>query len=261
MRNQRGLTVIEVVVVLFMIVLLVGILLPNINRPHGRSFTVMCLEQLKQLNFANMIYCDDNGRNFIEIEEASEQSKWLKGLKPYYSQMNQNLKCPSARKTRIDGKEYGGLNNTYTLTLEEEDSSISVESSYGINSWIYNPAPDSNIVENYPAENFWRSNDFPNVAQVPIFADSMWVGGFPEPNGIAGQPPDENGQWDSVDSAMKHFSIERHSSRTNVGFMDGHADIMKIKDLWKLKWHKNFDTKGPWTKPDAPWPEWMKPLR
>jgi len=35
-----------------------------------------------------------------------------------------------------------------------------------------------------------------------------------------------------------------------------------IKELWTLKWHKNFDTKGKYTKAGgataSTWPDWMK---
>ena len=42
--------------------------------------------------------------------------------------------------------------------------------------------------------------------------------------------------------------------------MDWHVEKVRLKRLWKLKWHKNYDTHGSWTLPDAPWPDWMKKL-
>ena len=35
-----------------------------------------------------------------------------------------------------------------------------------------------------------------------------------------------------------------------------------LKELWKLKWHRQFDTNGPWTVAGGvrkgDWPDWMK---
>ena len=38
-----------------------------------------------------------------------------------------------------------------------------------------------------------------------------------------------------------------------------------MKRLWTLKWHRQFDTSGPWTKPGGvqteDWPQWMAGLK
>jgi len=38
-----------------------------------------------------------------------------------------------------------------------------------------------------------------------------------------------------------------------------------LKELWTLKWHKAFDTTGPWTKAGGAvtddWPQWMQALK
>ena len=33
----------------------------------------------------------------------------------------------------------------------------------------------------------------------------------------------------------------------NVGFLDGHAALVELPDLWKLKWHKGWDLNAPQT--------------
>ena len=41
-----------------------------------------------------------------------------------------------------------------------------------------------------------------------------------------------------------------------------HISVDSDYELWTLKWHRNFDTTGPWTKAGgvqpADWPEWMR---
>ena len=45
-------------------------------------------------------------------------------------------------------------------------------------------------------------------------------------------------------------------------FMDWSVRKVGLKELWTLKWNRNFDTAGPWTKAGGvkpeDWPEWMR---
>jgi hypothetical protein len=38
-----------------------------------------------------------------------------------------------------------------------------------------------------------------------------------------------------------------------------------LKELWKLKWHRNFNTSGPWTLAggvqSSDWPDWLMPFK
>jgi len=38
-----------------------------------------------------------------------------------------------------------------------------------------------------------------------------------------------------------------------------------LKELWTLKWHREFDTAGPWTKAGGvlpgDWPEWLRKFK
>ena len=48
----------------------------------------------------------------------------------------------------------------------------------------------------------------------------------------------------------------------NGVFLDWSVRKIGLKELWKLKWFRDFDTNGPWTraggvKPED-WPEWMR---
>ena len=39
------------------------------------------------------------------------------------------------------------------------------------------------------------------------------------PNGKAGQPPANNGQWDGIDAEMQNFCIDRHEGKINMVFI------------------------------------------
>lgn len=263
MRNKRGITIVEVIAIIFVIVFIFALLLPILGTAHKPPKFFICQHYLLKRWSDNYIrYCQNNDNIFLSLSESSNQGIWITEIEPYEPRIKEIIKCIETKERRPDGQEYGGPNSSYLVSIEKEGSKkISIEGSYGINSWVYNPAPDSNIISTYTAENFWRGNNFQNASEIPVFADSMWAGGFPEPNGVAGQPPAENGEWSGTEYGMKNFCIDRHNGKINIAFMDGHADRVALKDLWKLKWHKNFDTDGPWTKPDTSWPDWMKSLK
>ncbi|MHC4889363.1 MAG: hypothetical protein ACYTEO_07880, partial [Planctomycetota bacterium] len=61
---------------------------------------------------------------------------------------------------------------------------------------------------------------------------------------------------------MGSFNINRHDGYINGLFMDWSVRKIGLKELWTLKWHRKFDTAGPWTTAGgvrpSDWPEWMK---
>ena len=44
---------------------------------------------------------------------------------------------------------------------------------------------------------------------------------------------------------MSMYLINRHGSHINVGFADGHQQVVELGALWSLKWHNDFQT-TPW---------------
>ena len=61
---------------------------------------------------------------------------------------------------------------------------------------------------------------------------------------------------------IKRVCINRHSGDVNYVFFDLSVRDVGLKELWKLKWHRNYDVNGPYTlaggvQPDD-WPKWMK---
>jgi len=62
------------------------------------------------------------------------------------------------------------------------------------------------------------------------------------------------------------FSASRGPRRDDGGinfvFLDWSVRKVGLKELWTLKWDREFDTAGPWTKAGGvrpgDWPEWMR---
>jgi len=121
--------------------------------------------------------------------------------------------------------------------------------SYGVNHWLqpdgdafYNNDPWINWT---PYENnFYKTYDSPkSTSEVPAVSDARWVGGWPFAHD---QLP-----WDVCGTAMfiphtpgyfmQRFAIKRHPNATvNVTFMDGHAEPIRMPDLWQYDWHNEW---------------------
>ena len=135
-------------------------------------------------------------------------------------------------------------------------------SSYGGSGWISNPSPTdvSNPVE---SAKFWRTPDIRGGNIVPVVMDSLWIGWFiddDDPDSMLA--PSRVGDYFSDSPGMKLFCIDRHDRTVNTLFLDWSARKVDLKELWTLKWHRQYNTCGPWTKcggiqPEN-WPEWMR---
>ena len=72
-----------------------------------------------------------------------------------------------------------------------------------------------------------------------------------------------------MDASSHLFSapivIDRHQGGVNMLFLDGAIRKVGLKELWTLKWHKEFETFGPWTNAGGvtpgDWPQWMRSFK
>jgi prepilin-type processing-associated H-X9-DG protein len=59
--------------------------------------------------------------------------------------------------------------------------------------------------------------------------------------------------------------MNRHNKGINMAFLDGHVEIIGLKELWIQKWHRTYDIEGPWTLKGGinptEWPQWMRNFR
>jgi len=59
--------------------------------------------------------------------------------------------------------------------------------------------------------------------------------------------------------------MNRHQGSVNAILMDWSARRVGLKELWTLKWHPEFNTRGRWTTAGGvqpgDWPGWMRPFR
>lgn len=97
MRN-RGFTLIELLVVIAIIAILMAVLMPALSRAREQGKRAVCLNNCKQLQFAWMMYADDNDGKMINGEagfDRRDEPAWVDQV------FDQNNWAP----TTLDAKE------------------------------------------------------------------------------------------------------------------------------------------------------------
>ena len=227
-----------------------------------RAKEAVCLSNLRQWGVMFEMFTNDNNGYFCDAGHLGWKSgAWILAFRPYMETRTNLLRCPEATKRLPDGKAWGGPFNTYIMGAGGIGDRRE-EGSYGANCWIYNPRPGETAIQGRPTEWNWRTPHVKGANTIPLFADSMWRGGGPYEVGVRGDPPEYDGQWAGYNHEMQHFCINRHNGAINGLFMDWSARKIGLKELWTLKWHREFDTTGPWTTAGGitpeHWPQWMR---
>jgi type II secretory pathway pseudopilin PulG len=237
-------------VVVSIIALLMALLFPALHGARRQARAVACQARLHQ--WAVMVHqytSDHDGWLFYPRGGPRNDGEWYRALEPYYENAHADrlemLYCPAKKFIPGDGwvKEAG----------------------YGINGWVYDssrPLPPNGK----PRANlhiYWRHVDKArSPSTVPVLLDFRWMAGGAGCPRATTEPPAYDG---ASGGAMAEFCDARHGSATNGFFMDWSVRRVGLKELWTLKWHREYNTSGPWTKRGGvlpeDWPGWMRGFR
>jgi prepilin-type N-terminal cleavage/methylation domain-containing protein len=269
MRHKKeGFTLIELLVVISIIAILMAIMMPALTKVREQAKRTVCMSNLKQWALIFSSYTNENNDKFMPGwgSGASADGSWLVTLKDDYIDNPDVLLCPGIKSYETDKAtstnrgSHGAWSVAYTHIPDKEIAN-NVQGSYSINWWVTNP--EGEMVSGFPTKNHWRSPSVPQADRVPLFGDAAFWISRPMPTDA---PPDQPGQYYEGGNAlgMQRFCVDRHDGRIAMLFMDLSADTVAVKQLWTYKWHRNFNTRGPWSvdNEDARpnWPQWLKGL-
>lgn len=253
-RNRNAFTLIELLVVISIIALLLAILMPSLGMVKEKARSVVCRSNLKQWGQIFYLYTNDHNGMFMleqfgrdannDGKVESGEGTWIVPLAPYYIGGNSEklCLCPTTRKTANEGSGDPGK-AVWSTTIAGHE----YRNSYSINNWVYSRTGSS--------PNSWQKIGQRQESSIPMFLEGYrWGGGFVSRSAEA---PKDNLQ--TYNTQAGRYCIDRHYLAVNTCFMDGHVDVVGLKGLWDLKWHKSYDTHGPL--PSNAWPEWMSRAR
>lgn len=271
---QKAFTLIELLVVIAIIALLLSVLLPSLQKAKEAAKAVSCASNLRQWNIILSFYTSENDDRFPDADWDDDNDKdprgqwWFLALRPYYIEQPDVMLCTKARVKQdinpsepwvIDGRYRAQkMNECWGRKIIDEkhpDYGQWFWSSYAPNAWIMDPSKGT-WVSSMPEDYFWgRFVNINQPSRVPIFMDSRSVDAWPHDTDL---PNDKEFGGSGGQGYMRAVTILRHGKSVNIVFADGSVSKIRLTDLWKQKWHADFNTGNPLTRDDYEWPSWMK---
>jgi prepilin-type N-terminal cleavage/methylation domain-containing protein len=246
MQTRRAFTLIELLVVIPILVLLMAILLPTLRRARSQAKIVACQSNVRQWALILHQYTsENNGKLDTHPSGAS-----LVG-NAYRKEPEELTHCPVVDKyNKPVMNEYGWYGRYFY-------------GNYTCNAWISDVPRVLDGVANPWYSFHWRSvyaTKSPGTVPVLLDSTSSWI----QAPRATDKPPADEGNTGAT-GGMAAFCTPRHDGIVNSLFMDWSVRKVGLKELWTLKWHRQFDTRGPWTtaggvQPEN-WPEWMRRLK
>jgi prepilin-type N-terminal cleavage/methylation domain-containing protein/prepilin-type processing-associated H-X9-DG protein len=280
--RRKAFTLIELLVVISIVVLLMALLLPALSRARKQARAVVCQSRQRGWSLLFAAYQNDNEGRFPDRwysvwddqaeERIYEDLPWPGRMEVYSgSDLRDAMVCPSAVKPvppdsyRVRGTcaAPGATFVAWRLTVHRLDIEVT-------------PMPRLEYVGSYAMNRHldsYHQYAIRNVkpAALPAFFDSrdcyggLWHDDCGEP------PPYEDFTLDVASYLQSEYlysavlAIDRHQGGINMLFGDGAIRKVGVKELWTLKWRKDFDMTGPWTKAGGvlpeDWPQWMRKFK
>ena len=127
---------------------------------------------------------------------------------------------------------------------------------YAMNGWLYT-VQGATVHVPEPQKYFKSDTQIQQTAKTPLFIDAVWPDIWPKAGDLPSRDLFEGAQ--SVNGGfLCRSTIARHGSRSptqaprnhpwtqplpgavDVSFTDGHAESVKLENLWQLYWHVNY---------------------
>lgn len=253
-RNRyRAFTLIELLVVIAIIAILAAMLLPALSRAKQKAHQINCINNLKQLTTAAVMYQNETGTSPGTIGYGAVSSLWMETLINHYARVAKIRLCPDAPEpNKLPPPVSDG--DAATAWYWQGTGVTNYTGSYGINGWLYTYEGASQWIPDRP-KYFLKEANVSSTSRTPFFMDTIWPDLWPTTN----DPPARNlFTGERLSGGMGRCTIARHlitSPRAaprvvpigtrlvggiGVGFVDSHVEMVRLENLWQLYWHKDY---------------------
>lgn len=274
--NPNGFTLIELLVVIAIIGLLMAILLPALQRVRKQAKGVACQANLKQWAMTLALYTEDSQGRFGNTLGGYGgiwlfRGAFLSGDDPNAPDDTMHgfstrgiVCCPLATKpaksgifaANIGSAQMKGTPGSTFSAWEITSPPPAFHGSYGYNMYVFSGLSERPVMsagrDPFPELDIFALK---GRAAIPVLLDSTYM--WSAPRAFDRPPPRAPGGGGN----MGAYCINRHNASVNGLFLDWSVRKVGLKELWTLKWSRDFDTAGRWTKAGGvqpeDWPEWM----
>jgi prepilin-type N-terminal cleavage/methylation domain-containing protein/prepilin-type processing-associated H-X9-DG protein len=248
-EGRKGFTLIELLVVIAVIALLMSILVPSLNKAKESAKAAVCLAHLHQWSLAWNQYFDDN-KGFTpdwDWDDIWSEPFYVTHARYYLNIEREKLVpgtiyrdlliCPSAKKPKMGitpgDRRYGAKFHAWVEWWPPYVENIGFVGSYGINQYVSHTLGGGRT-----EDELWKTPYVKQAAYVPVLLDSARWGQTPLPQD---NPPAFDGQiYFDGQNEIRGFCQNRHNQRVNCLFLDFSVRPVGLKELWELRWHRNW---------------------
>ncbi len=243
MKKFKGFTLIELLVVIAIIALLLAIVMPALSLAKEKAKNLSCRANVRSLALALRLYSEQtNGKLFSYYDGL-----YLNQLTDHIGELNKVRYCPSTKVDEsVTSTSWGSSRTSWTWARGVQEPE---HGSYGLNGWLYAYPDDYDNSWVESKVNLERKS-FPNTlqarssAQVPVFFDAIWVDAWPQDTDTVQSSLNldigHSGNDRPVTNHIRRLLIRRHRGGSNLSFLDGHVESVKLEKLWSLKWHREY---------------------
>lgn len=213
--RAAGFTLVELLVVIAIIAILAGMLLPALGKAKGKSKSIACLNNVRQLNTAWFLYTDDNAERYVNnhgIEETKvRRNNWVNNVLDWTNDPDNtnNVLLTDAKLGPYAQKNVGIYKCPSDISVGDNGPR---NRSMAINAMVGNPGVLANKF-NPEYKQFFKSGDLVKPSEIFVFIDE-----HPDTinDGFFMNRFNET-KWGNVPGSF-------HNGAANLSFTDGHAE-------------------------------------